>query len=116
MGWGSGVACGYAETLSDVACGYDVLGFAIDAPGDEVVVRHCAKPGLHITAITGDNGKLPKIAEKNTAVRAFCTDTSQLNMVAPGVRMVPSTTCRMEAYCETYRVCRQVPVCVPVCD
>ncbi|MGE9270621.1 MAG: homoserine kinase, partial [Verrucomicrobiales bacterium] len=54
-------------TVANVACGYDVLGFAIDAPGDEVVVRHCEKPGLHITAITGDEGKLPKAAEKNTA-------------------------------------------------
>lgn len=27
-------------TVANVACGYDVLGFAIDAPGDEVVARH----------------------------------------------------------------------------
>jgi homoserine kinase len=47
-------------TVANVACGYDVLGFAIAAPGDEVVVRHAAKPGLHITKITGDGGKLPK--------------------------------------------------------
>ena len=43
-------------TVANVACGYDVLGFAIDAPGDEVVVRFCEKPGLHITTITGDDG------------------------------------------------------------
>src|ERR1051325_1985714 len=38
---------------------------------------------------------LPKselLREKYTAVRAFCTATSQLNIVASGVRNVPSTT------------------------
>jgi hypothetical protein len=29
-------------------------------------------------------------------------------------KMVPVTTCKMEPYCETYKVCRRVPVCVPV--
>ena len=54
-------------TVANVGCGFDVLGFAINAPGDEVVARHSEKPGLRITKITGDNGKLPKIPEKNTA-------------------------------------------------
>ena len=51
-------------TVANVACGFDVLGFAINAPGDEVVARHSEKPGLRITKITGDDGKLPKIPEK----------------------------------------------------
>lgn len=54
-------------TVANVACGYDVLGFAIDAPGDEVLVRQSSEPGLRITKITGDEGKLPPEAEKNTA-------------------------------------------------
>jgi predicted branched-subunit amino acid permease len=54
-------------TVANVACGYDVLGFAIDEPGDYIVVRHAEKPGLRITAITGDEGKLPLTVEKNTA-------------------------------------------------
>lgn len=54
-------------TVANVACGYDVLGFAIDAPGDEILVRPGKKPGLHITKITGDGGKLPTAADKNTA-------------------------------------------------
>ena len=52
-------------TVANVACGYDVLGFAIDSPGDEIVVRFSDKPGLHITKITGDNGKLPKNPAQN---------------------------------------------------
>ncbi len=54
-------------TVANVACGYDVLGFAIDKPGDEIVVRFSEEPGLKITQITGDEGKLPYAAEKNTA-------------------------------------------------
>lgn len=57
-------------TVANVACGYDVLGLAIDAPGDEVVARFSgegSKAGLQITKITGDDGKLPLAAEKNTA-------------------------------------------------
>jgi len=29
------------------------------------------------------------------------------------VRRVPCTECHLEPYCETYKVCRCVPVCVP---
>ena len=40
-------------TVANVACGYDVLGFSIAEPGDEIVVRHSEKPGLHITISMG---------------------------------------------------------------
>lgn len=74
-------------TVANVACGYDVLGFAIDAPGDEVVVRHCDKPGLHITCITGDDGKLPKAPEKNTAGVAALDLLRHLGMTDRGIEM-----------------------------
>ncbi len=74
-------------TVANVACGYDVLGFAIDSPGDEVVVRHHDKPGLHITAITGDEGKLPKSAEKNTAGVAALDLLRHLGMTDRGIEM-----------------------------
>jgi hypothetical protein len=32
------------------------------------------------------------------------------------VKCVPHTTCHMEEYCETYKVRRRIPVCVPVCE
>lgn len=54
-------------TVANVACGFDILGFALDAPGDEIVVRLSDAPGLRIVNITGANGKLPTQAEKNTA-------------------------------------------------
>lgn len=54
-------------TVANMACGYDILGFAIDKPGDEIYVRKSNTKGLSICKITGDSGKLPKIVEKNTA-------------------------------------------------
>ncbi|WP_345949590.1 homoserine kinase [Mucilaginibacter sp. PAMB04274] len=53
-------------TVANVVCGFDVLGFAVNEPGDEVVMRVTDKPGITISKITGDNGRLPLSPEKNT--------------------------------------------------
>ena len=53
-------------TVANVVCGFDVLGFAVNTPGDEVVMRRTEKPGITITKITGDDGRLPLDAAKNT--------------------------------------------------
>ena len=74
-------------TVANVACGYDVLGFAIDSPGDEIVVRHCNKSGLHITKITGDDGKLPKSPTQNTAGVAALDLLKHLGMTDRGIEM-----------------------------
>lgn len=54
-------------TVANVACGFDVLGFAVNNPGDEVILKLSNVPKVRITQITGDEGRLPQIAEKNTA-------------------------------------------------
>jgi homoserine kinase len=56
-------------TVSNVACGFDVLGFALNAPGDEVTARFLADgdPRMLIDDITGDQGRLPRDAAMNTA-------------------------------------------------
>jgi homoserine kinase len=54
-------------TVANVCCGFDILGFAIDQPGDEVHIRLAEKPGVQITRVTGDGGKLPLEAARNTA-------------------------------------------------
>lgn len=74
-------------TVANVACGFDVLGFAINQPGDEVVARHSDKPGLRITSITGDDGKLPKIPEKNTAGVAALDLLRHLGMSDRGIEL-----------------------------
>ncbi|MFK7899622.1 MAG: homoserine kinase [Cyclobacteriaceae bacterium] len=53
-------------TVANVACGFDVLGFAVENPGDEVEIRLVDKPGVTIKEITGDEGFLPLDAAENT--------------------------------------------------
>lgn len=53
-------------TVANVCCGFDILGFAIDEKGDEVEVRLSDTPGVKMLQITGDGGKLPLDAGKNT--------------------------------------------------
>lgn len=53
-------------TVSNVACGFDVLGFALDEPGDEVTAT-LTPAGVRIAAIEGDGGRLPREAARNTA-------------------------------------------------
>ncbi len=54
-------------SVANVACGYDILGFALERPGDEIVVGFSKSSGLRITEITGDGGKLPYSTTSNTA-------------------------------------------------
>ncbi len=54
-------------TVSNVACGFDVLGFAIDGPGDVVVASERSEPGVELLEITGDDGRLPLDPIRNTA-------------------------------------------------
>jgi homoserine kinase len=53
-------------TVANVVCGFDVLGFAVNEPGDEVVMKLSDQPGVRLLKITGDDGKLPLNAAKNT--------------------------------------------------
>ncbi|HEY7789996.1 MAG TPA: homoserine kinase [Vicinamibacterales bacterium] len=54
-------------TVANVACGFDVLGFALAEPGDRVVARRRQRPGLEIVAITGDERRLSLELSRNTA-------------------------------------------------
>ena len=55
-----------SATVANVSCGFDVLGFAVDSPGDEAIVKMVDKSGVIITKITGDEGRLPLDPSKNT--------------------------------------------------
>ncbi len=54
-------------TVSNVACGFDVLGFALREPGDEVTARWWSESGVRIEDILNDGGRLPRNAANNTA-------------------------------------------------
>lgn len=53
-------------TVANVACGFDILGFAVQAPGDEVILRPRPQAGLAISDIQGDEGRLSRDPQKNT--------------------------------------------------
>jgi homoserine kinase len=67
-------------TVANVACGFDVLGFAVDAPGDVVTMKLTDKPDVKIASIAGDGGRLPLAAEKNTAGVAVNAFLQHLNI------------------------------------
>jgi homoserine kinase len=54
-------------TVANVSCGFDIFGFAVHEPGDEVVLTLRDKPGVRIQTIHGDEGNLSSDPVKNTA-------------------------------------------------
>jgi homoserine kinase len=57
-------------TVANVASGFDVLGFALEAPGDAVTLTRLAEKKVVIREIRGDEGKLSLDPDKNTATVA----------------------------------------------
>ncbi|MEN7548440.1 homoserine kinase [Rapidithrix thailandica] len=55
-----------SATVANVACGFDILGFAVNAPGDEVILKKKNTPGVTISQITGDGGRLSLNSQENT--------------------------------------------------
>jgi homoserine kinase len=53
-------------TCANVACGFDVLGFAVENPGDEVKITLNDSGKISIKSITGDEGKLSLDPKENT--------------------------------------------------
>src|SRR5580693_8314058 len=58
-------------SVGNVAIGFDILGFAVDALGDRVTVTRRAAAGVTISAVRGIAGELPKEPRDNTAGRAL---------------------------------------------
>ncbi|MCA4896741.1 MAG: homoserine kinase [Cytophagales bacterium] len=54
-------------TVANVCCGFDVLGFAVNFPGDEVILTLNMSREVTLSKIVGDGGRLPLDATKNTA-------------------------------------------------
>ena len=54
-------------TVANLGPGFDILGLALDGHGDTVTARRTSGEGITIREITGDDGRLPREASKNTA-------------------------------------------------
>jgi homoserine kinase len=54
-------------SVSNVSCGFDIMGFALEGAGDTVTARLSNSPGLRIRSITGCRSAIPADAAANTA-------------------------------------------------
>lgn len=54
-------------TIANIGVGFDILGMAVEDIGDTVFAQLTETSGVVIESITGDGGRLPLKAEKNTA-------------------------------------------------
>lgn len=74
-------------TVANVVCGFDVLGFAVNEPGDEVVMRLVDEPGVRLLKITGDEGRLPLDSAKNTVSASVQYYLNHINRLDVGVEI-----------------------------
>ena len=58
-------------SVGNVAIGFDILGFSVEALGDRVSVARVPAPGVAIAAVRGSAGELPHEPRDNTAGRAL---------------------------------------------
>lgn len=71
-------------TIANLGSGFDVLGLALDQPGDVAIARRSQKPGLQLE-ILNDGGRLPREPEKNTAGIAALQVLKQLGVKKEGM-------------------------------
>lgn len=57
-------------TVSNLGPGFDCLGLAVEGLGDRVEARRSDTPGVTLSAIDGDGGRLSRAVDENTAAIA----------------------------------------------
>jgi len=75
-------------TVANVACGFDIFGFAVDNPGDRITLTLTDEPGVRIIDIIGDGGRLPREAHRNTASIAIGAFLKHVGQPDLGVEVV----------------------------
>ncbi|MBN1201362.1 MAG: homoserine kinase [Anaerolineae bacterium] len=79
--------CVYAPaTVANLGVGFDILGMALDSPGDRVTAEFSPAPGVELLSITGDEGRLSTDPDRNTAGIA-ARETLRALGVSTGVRL-----------------------------
>jgi homoserine kinase len=66
----SGIKVVSPASVSNLACGFDALGMALDIPCDEIIGTWSDMPGIRITEITGAKKGIPHEPDHNVAARA----------------------------------------------
>jgi homoserine kinase len=74
-------------TVGNIICGFDVFGLALGEPGDEVEARLRDEPGVVISAVHGDGGRLPTDSAQNVAGLATLAVLSEGGMENVGVEI-----------------------------
>lgn len=67
-------------TVSNLGPGFDCLGLAVHGPGDIVRARRRVQPGVVLSKISGDGGRLPLAADRNTACVAVTAMLERLGL------------------------------------
>ncbi len=67
-------------SVGNVAIGFDILGFAVDALGDKITITRSTTPGVRIKAVRGVAGELPLEPQRNTAGQALLALHAQLRL------------------------------------
>lgn len=73
-------------TVANLGPGFDVLGLALTAPGDELEAELSDRPGVEIVEVTGDGGALSRDPAKNVVGRA-ASDVLRRAGATHGVRL-----------------------------
>lgn len=73
-------------TVANVNVGFDVLGFAIEGPGDRVRARRSDRPGVHISKVEG-GVDVPLDPLKNTATRGIITMLDRMGTTRTGIEI-----------------------------
>ncbi len=60
-------------SVGNCAVGFDLIGHALEGPGDRVVATRTSEHGVRVDAIRGLPIELPREVEKNTAARAVAS-------------------------------------------
>ena len=74
-------------TVGNIICGFDIFGLALGEPGDEVEARLRKEPGVVISAVHGDSGRLPTETARNVAGLATLAVLAESGMENVGVEI-----------------------------
>lgn len=83
----SGIKIFAPATVGNIGIGFDIMGLALERPGDEVIASKSNTPGVRITKITGAGSKLPYDPEQNTAGVAAIRLLEHLGATTQGIEL-----------------------------
>src|ERR1035441_6284088 len=65
-------------SVANFGVGFDVLGAALDGPGDTLTAWLTRAPGVRVVSISGDGGRLPRNPRLNTAAGSGAAGPAEL--------------------------------------